>query len=173
MRRLLLPALLLLTAVSCASYSDRTTPRPEALPTIQLRQFQGQTVLLDIWNGQTRNSRYVDFLHDDLERSLTKAGLHVDGAAAPLHLHVNLEYLDAGYRTGRWESCARMTGELTRDGNVIAKPESRFCTTETVNPWLVPDTLRADVNADEVRTRTYYGVLGEFLAQLERTTASL
>ena len=165
--------LLVLLTAACANYSDRVAVRTESLPQIHLASLQGQDIALEVTDSRHRpRTLYTKFLQDDLERSLTKAGVNVT-AAAPLQLNVTIDYLDSDFRAGRWESCAHLTGQLIRDGSIVATPIAKFCQTETVNPWQVPETQRAGINQDESRSRAYYGVVRAFLTNLEKSTAQL
>jgi len=165
-RTLRLPLVLLFLA-SCASYSDRVSSRTETLPSIHLASLQGQTVAVDVRQRVDRTTIFTKLMRDDLERSFEKAGVHV-GVAAPVQLNVMIDYLDTDYRTGRWESCAQATAEVVRDGQVIAKPVSKYCTSETVNPWEVASTNEG-LNPAEARTRTYYGLVSDLLVKLEKS----
>ena len=161
-----LPLVLLLLA-SCASYNDRVSTRTESLPSIRLASLQGQTVSVDVRQRVDRTTTYSKFMREDLQQSFEKAGVHV-GEAAPVQLHVMIDYLSTDYRTGRWESCGQATAEVVRDGQVIAKPVSKYCTSETVNPWQDAST-HVGLNPAEARTRTYYGLVSDLLVKIEKS----
>ncbi|HJQ39574.1 MAG TPA: hypothetical protein VKB93_20720 [Thermoanaerobaculia bacterium] len=165
-RTLRLPLVLLFLA-SCASYSDRVQTRTETLPSIRLASLQGQTVAVDVRQRVNRKTVYAKFMREDLEQSFEKAGVHV-GAAAPVQLNVTIDYLSTDYRTGRWESCGQATAQVIRDGQVIAKPVSKYCTSETVNPWQAAST-NVGLNPAEARSRTYYGLVSDLLVKLEKS----
>ena len=69
-------------------------------------------------------------------------------------------------------SYERMLGNIeevrARDGQVIAKPVSKYCTSETVNPWEVAST-NVGLNPEEARSRTYYGLVSDLLVKLEKS----
>jgi uncharacterized lipoprotein YajG len=160
--------LVLFLLVSCANYSDRVPARTETLPSISLASLQGQTIAVDVRQRVDRTTIFTKLMREDLAQSFEKAGVHV-GAVAPVQLHVMIDYLDTDYRTGRWESCGQATAEIVRDGQVIAKPVSKYCTSQTVNPWQVASTNRAGVNEADVRSRAYYGLVSDLLVKLEKS----
>jgi hypothetical protein len=58
---------------------------------------------------------------------------------------------------------------MTRDGHAVTeKFTSSYCTNLTPNPWQAADTQRTRMSEEEVRSRTYFGVLRTFLADLEK-----
>ena len=165
MVRLSLALVLVLTAF--ASFADSIQARPEILPVVDLEAFRGQEIAVDV-----RDAYGVPviggFLQEDIERSLTRGGIKVFDRA-PLKLNVTVHYLTSDFRIGRWESCSRMSGQLTRDGNAVTgKFTSNYCTSLTPNPWENAATQRTRVSEEEVRSRTYFGVLRAFLADLEK-----
>ena len=165
-------ALFVLLLAACTNYSDRIQPYPEALPPIQLTALKGQDVTLEL-RDQFGLAIIHGFLREDLERSLKQAGVNVT-ARAPLTLKVTSHYLDSQYRIGRWESCGRLTGQLTRDGNAVAQPfTSNYCTDTTPNPWENSETQRSAASEHETRGRTYFGLLRTFLMDLEKNVATL
>jgi hypothetical protein len=165
MVRVSLALLLVLTAF--AGFADAVQARPEILPVVDLHAFRGQEIAVDVRDAFgvpiTRG-----FLQEDIERCLTRGGLIVHGRA-PLKLNVAMHYLTAEFRTGRWESCGRLSGQLTRDGHAVTqKFTSSYCTNLTPNPWRSAGTQRTRMSEEEVRSRTYFGVLRTFLADLEK-----
>ncbi len=165
-------ALFVVALAACTNYSDRIQPYPEALPSIQLTSLKGQDVALEL-RDQHGLAIIHGFLREDLERSLKNAGLNVTGRA-PLTLKVTSHYLDSQYRLGRWESCGRLTGQLTRDGKAVAQPfTSNYCTQATPNPWENSETQRSAASESESRDRTYFGLLRTFLVDLEKNAATL
>jgi hypothetical protein len=105
-------------------------------------------------------------------RSLEQAGLKV-AARSPLALEVTYHYLDSQYRLGRWQSCGRLTGQLSRDGKSATQPfTSDYCTETTPNPW-DSATQRSAGGESESRGRTYFGMLRTFLTDLEKNVATL
>ncbi len=167
MTRILRLPLVLLLLASCASYSDRVAPRTEALPSINLASLQGQTIAVDVRQRVNRKTVFTKYMQDDLEQSFEKAGVHV-WASSPVQLNVMIDYLSTDYRTGRWESCGQATAQVIRNGQVIAKPVSKYCTSETVNPWQTASE-NAGLNPAEARTRTYYGLVSDLLVKLEKS----
>lgn len=167
MTRILRLPLVLLVLASCSSYSERVSPRTETLPSIKIASLQGQTIAVDVRQRVNRKTVFANFMREDLEQSFEKAGVHVWGSA-PVKLNVMIDYLSTDYRTGRWESCGQATAEVIRDGQVIAKPVSKYCTSETVNPWESAST-NVGLNPAEARTRTYYGLVSDLLVKLEKS----
>ncbi|HUP62248.1 MAG TPA: hypothetical protein VNA69_17720 [Thermoanaerobaculia bacterium] len=138
MKRSFAVALVLPLLMSCASYKDRVPVRTEIFPAVHLASLQGQEVSLSVFEYHRNETDLTRILFDDLERELTRAGVIVV-ASAPLQLRVQIDYLTADFRQGRWESCGQLTGTLVRnEQNVVVQSiVSSYCTNETVNPWQV------------------------------------
>lgn len=172
MKRLFAVALVLPVLMSCASYSDRVPVQTEIFPAVHLTSLQGKSVSLSVYEYHRSETELTRTLYDDLERELTRAGVSVT-ENAPMQLRVEVNYLSADFRQGRWESCGRLTGTLvSNDQNVVVQSVvSSYCTKETVNPWQVAATNRAGVNAADANGRTYYGLVREFLVKLEKVTS--
>lgn len=165
MARVSLALLLVLSA--SAGFADAIQARPEILPVVDLQAFRGQEIAVDVRDAFgipfTRG-----FLQEDIERSLTRGGSIVH-SRAPLKLNVAMHYLTSDFRLGRWESCGRLSGQLTRDGHAVTqKFTSSYCTNLTPNPWQSAETQRTRMSEQEVGSRTYFGVLRTFLADLEK-----
>jgi len=178
MKRASVALFALLVLAACTNYADRIEPYPEALPPIQLEKLKGQEVMLDLrdqnglpiaqsWRTSAR------LLRQDLEQSIERAGVRVTDKS-PLALEVTFHYLDSQYRTGRWESCGRLTGRLTRDGKAVTQQfTTNYCSDATPNPWENPATQRSARSEYESRDRTYFGMLRAFLMDLEENAAKL
>lgn len=171
MKRVPLGLLVVLLA-ACTNYSDRVQPYLEALPPIQLTALKGQDVTLDLRDAHGLPIAQ-GFLHEDLERSLTRAGVNVT-ARSPLSLQVTHHYLDTQYRLGRWQSCGRLEGQLQRDGKAATRAfTSDYCEQTTANPWENAVTQRSAGSEYESRGRAYFGLLRTFLIDLETNAQTL
>ena len=167
MYRVTASLLVLLLALS-VSAADRVLPRPEVLPVVNLESLRGQTVAVALHDAYGVTI-LGGFLREDIERSLTESGVTV-AANAPLVLDVTLHYISSDFRLGRWESCGRMSGQLFRDGKAMSeKFTSNYCTNVTPNPW---ERAASQPDDGESRSRTYFGMLRAFFADLEKVAAA-